>query len=137
MANPTWGSPRIVGELGKLGINVAESTVEKYMACPHKPPSPTWRSFLKNHVSDLVAIDFFVVPTARFKVLFVLAVLLHHRRRLVHFNVTEHPSAQWAAQQLVGAFPWIVLNERHLRRTLKSYFGYYHRWRTHLSLDID
>ena len=69
-------------------------------------PSPTWRSFLKNHVRDLVSIDFFVVPTVWFKVLFVMVALLHHRRRIVHFNVTEHPTARWAAQQIVEAFPW-------------------------------
>jgi len=76
-ANPEWGSPRIVGELGKLGIEVAKSTVEKYRIRSSKPPSPTWRAFLKNHVADLVSIDFFTVPTINFKVLFVLVVLAH------------------------------------------------------------
>ena len=76
-ANPDWGSPRIVGELGKLGIEVAKSTVEKYRIRSSKPPSPTWRAFLKNHVADLVSIDFFTIPTINFKVLFVLVVLLH------------------------------------------------------------
>jgi putative transposase len=105
-ANPTWGSPRIVGELRKLGIDVAKSTVEKYRVRPQKPPSPTWKTFLTNHVHDLVALDFFVVPTVRHKVLFVLVILAYHRRRVVHFNVTEHPTAQWTAQQVVDAFPW-------------------------------
>ena len=105
-ANTGWGSPRIVGELRKLGIDVAKSTVEKYRVRPSKPPSPTWKTFLKNHVRDLVAIDFFVVPTVRFKILFVLVVLVHHRRKVVHFNVTEHPTAQWTAQQIIEAFPW-------------------------------
>lgn len=105
-ANPLWGSPRIVGELRKLGIEVAKSTVEKYRVRPRKPPSPTWTAFLENHVTDLVAIDFFVVPTLDFKVLFVLVILAHDRRRLVHFNVTEHPTEQWTAQQIVEAFPW-------------------------------
>ena len=105
-ANPGWGSPRIVGELGKLGIEVAKSTVEKYRVRSSKPPSPTWRAFLTNHVTDLVSIDFFTVPTVNFKVIFVLIVLAHDRRRVVHFNVTENPTAQWAAQQIIEAFPW-------------------------------
>jgi putative transposase len=104
-ANPTWGAPHIVGELGKRGIVVAESTVRKYMPPRRKPPSPTWRTFLTNHAKDLVALDFFVVPTVRFKVLFVLIVLAHHRRRIVHFSVTENPTAEWTAQQTVNAFP--------------------------------
>jgi putative transposase len=93
-ANPTWGPPRIVGELRKLGIDVAQSTVEKYMVRQWKPPSPTWRAFLENHAKDLVSIDFFVAPTVRFRVLFVLVVLAHHRRRVVHFGVTEHPTPE-------------------------------------------
>jgi transposase InsO family protein len=105
-ANPGWGSPRIVGELAKLGIRVAKSTVEKYMVRPKKPPSPTWRAFLDNHVKDLVSVDFFVVPTVTFRVLFVFIVLAHARRRIVHFNVTEHPTAQWTAHQISEAFPW-------------------------------
>ncbi len=82
-ANIGWGSPRIVGELRKLRIDVAKSTVEKYRVRSRKPPSPTWKAFLNNHVSDLVAIDFFVVPTVRNKVLFLLVVRVHHRRRVV------------------------------------------------------
>ncbi len=159
-----------------------------------KPPSPTWRTFLDNHLQDIVAIDFFTVPTATFRILFALVVLRHDRRMIVHFNVTEHPTADWTAQQIVEAFPddtsprflirdrdriygaffcervehmgieeivtarrspWqnpyverligsirrecldhvIVINERHLRRILRSYFAYYHKSRTHLSLD--
>jgi putative transposase len=104
-ANPLWGAPRIHGELLKLGIQVAERTVSRLM--PTRPPEPsqTWRAFLANHVRDLVSIDFLTVPTARLRVLFVLVVLAHHRRRAVHFNVTEHPTAQWTAQQIVDAFP--------------------------------
>jgi putative transposase len=195
-ANLTWGSPRIVGELRKLGIEVAKSTVEKYRPRPKKPASPTWKIFLKDHVQELVALDFFVVPTVTFRILFVLVILAHDRRRIVHFNVTEHPTAQWTAQQVVEAFPWdeasryllrdrdriygthfrqrvrhmgieevliapqspwqnpyverligsirreyldhvIVLHEQHLQRILTSYFAYYHRWRTHLSLAMD
>ncbi len=105
-ANPTWGSPKIVAELAKLGIDVAKSTVEKYRPKRAEPPSPTWRTFLDQHVRDLVSIDFFIVPTATFRVLFVFIVLAHDRRRIVHFNVTEHPTAQWAAQQIVDAPPF-------------------------------
>jgi putative transposase len=105
-ANPTWGSPRIVGEIRKLGITVAKSTVEKYRPRVRKPPSPTWKAFLKNHVKDIVACDFFTVPTASFKVLFVFVMLVHERRRIVYFNITEHPTAQWTTQQIVEAFPW-------------------------------
>ena len=100
------GHPGIIGELAKLGIKVAKSTVDKYRLRARKPPSPTWKSFLKNHITDLASIDFFVVPTIRFKLLFVLVVLAHSRRQAIHFNVTEHPSAQWTGQQIVEAFPW-------------------------------
>jgi putative transposase len=195
-ANPTWGSPRIVGELRKLGIDIAKSTVEKYRVRPRKPPSPTWKTFLNNHVKDVVSLDFFVVPTVTYKILFVLVILAHERRRVVHVNATEHPTAEWTAQQIAEAFPWdeapryllrdrdniygpyfkqrvrnmgieevviaprspwqnpyverligsirrevldhvIILNERHLRRVLQAYLGYYHQWRTHLSLMMD
>ena len=105
-ASPGWGSPRIVGELGKLGIEVAKSTVETYRIRPHQAPSPTWRAFLKHHLTECVSIDFFTVPTIKFKVLFVLVVLVHHRRKVMQFNVTGNPTAQWTGQQLVEAFPW-------------------------------
>src|SRR5213078_996762 len=195
-ANPLWGAPRIHGELQKLGIDVAERTVSRLLPKRRSPPSQTWRTFLTNHVRDLVSIDFFTVPTARLRVLFVLVVLAHHRRRVVHFNVTEHPTAAWTAQQIVDPFPddsapsyllrdrdqiygeqfrhrvkgmrieevltaphspWqnpfaerligsirrecldhvLVLGESHLRRIRARYFSYYHRARTHLSLDKD
>jgi putative transposase len=195
-SNPTWGSPRIVGELRKLGITVAKSTVEKYRPRIRKPSSPTWKTFLNNHVEDLIACDFFTVPTATFRVLFVFIMLAHERRRIVHFNITEHPTTQWTAQQIVEAFPWdtapryllrdrdsiysvafqhrvknmgieevviaphspwqnsycerligsirrevlehvIVLNDRHLKRLLTAYIAYYHRFRTHLSLEME
>src|SRR2546422_3872619 len=102
-ANPLWGAPRIHGELLKLGIDVAEPTVSRLMPKRRPSPSQTWRTFLTNHVRDLVSIDFFTVPTAHLRVLFVLVVLAHHRRRVVHFNVTEHPTAAWTAQQIVEA----------------------------------
>jgi putative transposase len=127
-ANPTWGSPRIVGELRKLGIAVAKSTVEKYRPRPKKPPSPTWKTFLKNHVQDLVALDFFVVPTVTFRVLFVLVILAHERRRIVHFNITEHPTAEWTAQQVVEAFPWDEA-PRYLFRDRDRIYGIHFRQR--------
>jgi putative transposase len=104
-ANPLWGAPRIHGELLKLGIEISERTVSRLMPKRRTQPSQTWRTFLANHVRDLVSIDFFTVPTARLRVLFVFVVLADHRRRVVHFNVTEHPTAAWTAQQLVDAFP--------------------------------
>jgi hypothetical protein len=90
-ANPSWGSPRIRSELRKLGIKVAKSTVEKYMVRGRNSPSPTWRAFLVNHVGDLVSLDFFTVSTVRFKVLFVLIILAHDRRRIVHFGEERVP----------------------------------------------
>jgi putative transposase len=105
-ANPTWGSPRIVGELHKLGIAVAKSTVEKYHVRLLRPSSPTWKTFVKNHMQALVALDFFVVPTVTHTVLFVLLILAHERRRVVYCTIMEHPTALWTAQQVVEAFPW-------------------------------
>src|SRR5262245_64755437 len=107
MGTPTrlWGGPRIHGELVKLGLDVSERTVSRLIPKRRFPPSQTWRTFLANHVRDLVALDFFTVPTVRLRVLFVLVVLAHHRRRVVHFNVTEHPTGYWTAQQIVNAFP--------------------------------
>ena len=102
-ANPLWGAPRIHGELLKLGLTVSQATVSKYMPRQRRPPSQVWRTFLKNHAQDLIALDFFTVPTATFRVLFVLVVLSHGRRRLRHFNITEHPTAEWTARQLIEA----------------------------------
>jgi len=196
-ANPLWGAPRIHGELLKLGIEISEKTVSNLMPPRSpKPPSQTWRSFLKNHMTSMVSMDFFTVPTATFRVLFVLVILSHTRRRVDHFNVTSNPSAEWTSQQVVEAFPWdtapkyllrdrdsiygtffrqrvknmgirevitarqnpgqnpfverfigsirrdcldhvIVLNESHLKRVLSFYLDYYHRDRTHYSLEKD
>src|SRR5271165_429055 len=194
--NPLWGAPRIHGELLKLGIDIGETSVSKYMLRSHKPPSQTWRTFLENHLTQMVSIDFFTVPTIRFQVLYVFLVLAHDRRRILHFNVTAHPTAEWTGQQLREAFPFdqlpryllrdrdaifgdefreqvrgmgicevlsaprspwqrayverligsvrrecldhvIVFHESSLRRILTSYFDYYHRSRTHLSLRKD
>ena len=88
------------GELAKLGISISQAAVSKYMVRHRTPPSHTWRSFLDNHAHDLVSLDFFTLPTATFRVLFVFIVLRHDRRRIVHFNVTEHPSAEWRFEGL-------------------------------------
>ena len=105
-ANPTWGAPRIHGELLRLGIAIAEATVGHYMVRRRPPPSQTWRTFLTNHIGQLVSVDFFVVPTLTFRVLFVFVVLAHDRRQILHVNVTGHPTAAWTAQQIRNAFPW-------------------------------
>ena len=105
-SNIGWGAPRIHGELLKLGIEVSQATVSKYMLKSKKPPSQTWRTFLYNHADCLAAMDFFTVPTARFRVLYVFIVLSHDRRKVVYFNATEHPTADWTAQQLFEAFPF-------------------------------
>src|SRR6516162_4490811 len=105
LANPTWGAPRIHGELQKLGIEIAETTVAKYLGRRPASPSPTWRTFLSTHLSQCASMDFFTVPTATFRVLFVLVILSHDRRRIVHVNVTDHPTAAWTRQQIREAFP--------------------------------
>ncbi len=195
--NPLWGAPRIHGELLKLGIDISESTVVRHM--PNKAPKTSkqrWKTFLKNHSTQIGSVDFFVVPTITFKLLYVLVFLSHNRRRVIHFNITTHPTAQWSAQQLRNAFsdaepprflirdrdakfgelftetvaalgmdpiltayrsPWqngycerligsirrecldhlIIVNESHLRDSLKRYFHYYHNQRTHLGLNKD
>jgi putative transposase len=104
-ANPLWGAPRIHGELGKLGIEVSERTVSRLLRRRRRPPSQTWRTFLTNHVVSLTSLDFFTVPTLTGRVLFVLVLLSHQRRRIVHFAITEHPTAMWTAQQMIEAFP--------------------------------
>jgi transposase InsO family protein len=104
--NATWGAPRIQSELALLGFTIDETTVAKYMIRNHKPPSQTWRTFLENHVSDMAAIDLFVVATVSFRLLSCFIVLRHDRRRVVHFNVTPHPTARWTAQQIVEALPY-------------------------------
>jgi putative transposase len=105
-ANPTWGKPRIQSELAKLGIHVSDSTVARYKPKRRKPPSQNWRTFLDNHVEDIVAIDFFTVPTVTFRVLYVLLVMSHDRRKIIHVTVTDSPSSAWTTQQLREAFPF-------------------------------
>ena len=107
MANPLWGAPRVHGELLMLGIDVAQSTVAKYMVPrSRRPPSQNWKSFLRNHAAGIASIDLFVVPTAFFELLYGLVILGHERRRLIGFGVTAHPTAEWIARQVTEAFPW-------------------------------
>ena len=120
--NPLWGAPRIHGELLKLGIEIGETSVAKYMGRRQTPPSQTWRTFLENHAKDLVSVDVFTVPTIRFQVLYVFLVIAHDRRRIVHVNVTAHPTAEWTAQQLRDAFPWNQV-PRYLLRDRDQIFG--------------
>jgi putative transposase len=122
LANPLWGSPRIHGELLKLGLHVSQRTVSRLLPRRPKPPSQSWRTFLQNHLADLVSVDFFVVPTATFRVLYMFVVLLHHRRRIVHFNGTDSPTAAWTAQQIVEAFPDDSA-PRHLLRDRDNIYG--------------
>jgi hypothetical protein len=122
LANPLWGAPRIHGELLKIGFDISQRSVARLMPRGPKPPSQTWRTFLHNHLADLVSVDFFVVPTATFRVLYVFVVLLHHRRRVVHFNVTDSPTAAWTAQQLIEAFPDDSA-PRYLLRDRDSIYG--------------
>jgi len=123
-ANPLWGASRIHGELLKLGIEVSETTVSKYLIRERKPPSQTWRTFLENHAEEIIATDFFTVPTATFRVLFVLVVLSHDRREILHTNVTESPTAEWTARQIIEA---VGLDEmpRYLIRDRDRKFGAY------------
>jgi putative transposase len=110
-ANPLWGAPRIHGELQKLGVDVSQATVAKYMVRRHTPPSQSWRTFLVNHVQQIAAADFFVVPTATCRLLFVLVILTHERRRVVHVAVTDHPTAAWTAQHSAKRFRMTKLHD--------------------------
>src|SRR5499426_1610834 len=103
--NPLWGTPRIQSELHLLGFEVAESTVAKYRIKSLQPSSQTWKTFLSNHAGEIVGLDFFVVPTATFRNLYCFIILLHERRRIIHFNVTANPTTAWTAQQMIEAFP--------------------------------
>jgi transposase InsO family protein len=122
--NRLWGAPRIQAELALLGHDVAESTVAKYLV-RHRPgpPSQTWRSFLKNHMDCTAACDFFVVPTVTFRLLYCFVILAHGRRRIVHFNITNHPTASWTAQQIVEAFPADGSEPRFLLRDRDGIYG--------------
>jgi hypothetical protein len=106
----------------KLGIKIGETSISKYMVRRRKPPSQTWRTFLDNHLKTMVSVDFFTVPTIRFQILYVFVVLAHERRRIVHFAVTAHPTAEWTAQQMREAFPWDTV-PRYLLRDRDQIFG--------------
>ena len=128
--NSLWGAPRIHGELLKLGIEVAQSTVARYMTRRQGPPSQGWKTFLRNHAAGIASIDLFVVRTISFKLLYGLVILRHARRRLVRISVTNNPTAEWIAGQVTDAFPWDKA-PRHLIRARDGAFGpaYIHRIR--------
>jgi hypothetical protein len=145
LANPLWGAPRIHGELLKLGFDVSQATVGRYLPWRSKAPSPTWRSFLHNHRHDTAAIDMFVVVTARFQLLYALVVLGNVQAMAIEEVVTA-PRSPWQnayVERIIGSIRRecldhvIVFDERHLRRVLSTYFEYHHRSRTHLSLGKD
>ena len=124
--NEGWGAPRIHGELLKLGFAVAQSTVAAWMpkhSSPRKPPSQTWRTFLKNHLSESAAMDFFVIPTATFQLLYGFVILAHDRRRVLHIAVTSHPTAEWVSRQLREAFPFDSA-PRFLHRDRDGIYGH-------------
>ena len=123
LANPLWGAPRIHGELLKLGIDVGQTSVAKYMARHRRPPSQGWRTFLLNHADGIASIDLFVVPTISFRLLYGLLVLRHDRRRILWLGVTAHPSAEWIAQQVTEACAFATDRQRrdhHGRTGMRS-----------------
>jgi putative transposase len=121
-ANPLWGAPRIHGELLKLGVDISQATVGRYLPRRPKTPSPTWRSFLHNHLADTAAIDMFIVATATFRILYTLIVLDHDRRKIIHFAVTENPTQVWLSHQMTEAFPWDTA-PRYLLRDRDASYG--------------
>jgi putative transposase len=123
--NATWGRRRIRSELHLLGYEIAELTVVKYMVRGRKPPLQGWRVFLKNHSREITAIDFFTVVTLNFRILICFVVLRHHRRTVIHFNVTSHPTGRWTAQQIVGAFPYDTVPRYLLRDRDGIYSSYF------------
>jgi transposase InsO family protein len=122
VANPLWGAPRIHGELLKLGIEISQATVAKYMGRRRGTPSPTWRSFLRNQAAGIAAIDMFVVASASFRLLYVMIILTHDRRKIVRFHVTRNPTAGWLARQVTEAFPWDTA-PRYLLRDRDASYG--------------
>ncbi len=104
--NRLWGAPRINGELLKLGYDISESTIAKYMVRNPGPSSQTWQTFILDHMSEMVAIDFFTVHTATFKTIYVFVILSLQRRRVIHFNITTNPTADWTSLQLILDFPF-------------------------------
>jgi hypothetical protein len=122
LANPLWGAPRIHGELLKLGIDVGQTTVAKYMARRRGPPSQGWRTFLRNHADGIVAMDLFVVPTISFRLLYGVLIMGHGRRQILWLGVTAHPTAEWIANQLTQACGWEQI-PRYLIRDRDSAYG--------------
>jgi transposase InsO family protein len=120
--NPLWGAPRIHGELLKLGFEVAQSSVAKYMVKRVGPPGQGWRTFLRNHAPDIAAMDLFVVPTIGFSLLYAFVIVRLDRRDLVWTNVTTNPTAEWIARQLTEAFPWSTA-PRYLVRDRDRIYG--------------
>ncbi len=121
-ANPLWGAPRIHGELLKLGIEISQATVAKYMVRRRGTPSPTWRSFLRNQAAGIASIDMFVVASASFRLLYVMIILAHDRRKIVRFDVTWNPTASWLSRQVTEAFPWDTA-PRYLLRDRDASYG--------------
>jgi transposase InsO family protein len=122
-AHPLWGAPRIHGELLKLGLDVAQRSVAKYMIPRSpRPTSPNWKTFLNTHLDSVVSVDFLTVPTLTFQVLYIFLVLSHHRRRVLHFNIVDRPSAHWTAQQLREAFAF-TSPPKYLLRDRDSIYG--------------
>ncbi len=113
--NPLWGAPCIHGELLKLGLEVGQSSVAKYMVKRRGPPSQGWRTFLRNHAPDIAAMDLFVVPTISFNLLYAFVIVRLDRRDLVWINVTTNPTAEWIARQITEAFPWYDAPEYLIR----------------------
>jgi transposase InsO family protein len=122
LANPLWGAPRIHGELLKLGIDVGQTSVAKYMARRRGPPSQGWKTFLRNHADGIAAMDLFVVPTVSFQLLYGLLVMRHSRRRILWLGVTAHPTAEWLANQLTEACGWEPAPD-HLIRDRDACYG--------------
>ncbi len=122
IANPLWGAPRIHGELLKLGIDVGQTTVAKYMAKHRRPPSQRWRTFLRNHADGIASMDLFVVPTISFQLLYGLLILQHGRRQMLWLGVTAHPTADWIAQQLTEAYGWTAA-PRYVVRDRDAVYG--------------
>src|SRR6516225_4645987 len=123
LANPLWGAPRIHGELLKLGIDVGQTTVAKYMARGRRPPSQGWKTFLHNHADGIASMDLFVVPTISFRLLYGFLVLRHSRREILWLGVTAHPSAEWIARQLTEACGWSEPPQYIIRDRDSAYGG--------------
>ncbi len=133
--NPTWGVPRITSELALLGYEVAESTVARYMYRQKKPPSQTWKTFFLNHADQIAAIDFFTMPTVTYRIFYVFIILRHSDRKILHFNITQNPSAIWTAQQIIEAFPFDT-HPRFILRDRDRIYGEYFRKRIkHMGID--